>query len=259
MSLQEFLTSAWILPCARDPPLCLSDRPLTSLSSLLVGPEQDRLLIRGTKAENIWKWTDIVLTAMALMAERGSQRSLPPWNAQLLYPILMKSARYYWVADFVNINDSLEIVSITTIVASGISSHRLHSTELVDPEKQLILLPEAVTLAIIIPKSNSVLMQTCGWINSHPHTITNSTFDWFLFSWNSRCLIYHISNDFCPMWPIYVLYIYIYSRFPRQLRAPAFKLLSLHLLQVLTMNSNSVSICMVVFDTELHVAISLHP
>ena len=144
------------------------------------------------------------------MAERGSQRSLPPWNAQLLYPILMKSARYYWVADFVNINDSLEIVSITTIVASGISSHRLHSTELVDPEKQLILLPEAVTLAIIIPKSNSVLMQTCGWINSHPHTITNSTFDWFLFSWNSRCLIYHISNNFCPMWPIYVLYIYIY-------------------------------------------------
>lgn len=60
-----------------------------------------------------------------------------------------------------------------------------------------------------------MLMQTRGWVNSHPHTITNSTFDWFLFSWNSLCLIYHISNNFCPTWPIYVLYIYIYiSDFP---------------------------------------------
>lgn len=38
----------------------------------------------GSKAENIWKWTNIVLTATAIMAERGSQRSLPPWNAQII-------------------------------------------------------------------------------------------------------------------------------------------------------------------------------
>ena len=62
----------------------------------------------------------------------------PEMPRLLLYPILMKSACYYRVADFVNIDDSLEIVSITTIVASGISSHRLPSTELADPEKQLI-------------------------------------------------------------------------------------------------------------------------
>ena len=59
---------------------------------------------------------------------------------------------------------------------------------------------------------------------------------------------------------IFVLYghymSYVYSRFPQKVHAPAFKLLSPHLLQVLTMNSNSVSIFMVVCNIELHVAFS---
>ena len=57
------------------------------------------------------------------------------------------------------------------------------------------------------PPIQHVADATRDWISSYPYTITNSTFDWFLFSQNNLCLIYHISNNFCPIWPIYVLYI----------------------------------------------------
>lgn len=84
----------------------------------------------GSKAENIQKWTNVVLTTMAVMAERGSQRSLPCWNAQIIivsccsYEIcsLLLGGRLCKHQRFIG-------NCLTTIGANGISSHRLNFTK----------------------------------------------------------------------------------------------------------------------------------